>query len=99
MVGFKDIEHITIKGLKMVDGKRVEDTHPLAHNEDAIDINEIWRIFRAYRLGIFTIFAAILAITIIGTLTTHPIYEATTIVMVKDSQSNPSSFMFDFSSG
>jgi capsular exopolysaccharide synthesis family protein len=80
----------------MADRRRIQETHPLSYNEDTIDINEIWRIVRAYRFGIFGIFSIIVGLTIIGTLTTHPLYEATTIVMVRDSQTDPSSFVFDF---
>ncbi|MBT7579461.1 MAG: polysaccharide biosynthesis tyrosine autokinase [Candidatus Marinimicrobia bacterium] len=66
------------------------------HLEDEIDIKEIWRIFWSYRKSIIMIFAVALAITIYFTLTTSPVWQATTVVMIKDSGANPSSFVFDF---
>jgi capsular exopolysaccharide synthesis family protein len=65
-------------------------------NEDEIDIKEIWRIIRSYRKSIALIFTIVLVITIYVTLTTQPVYQATTIVMIKDSGSNAGSFVFDF---
>jgi capsular exopolysaccharide synthesis family protein len=64
--------------------------------EDEIDIKEIWRIIRSYRKSIVLIFTIIFILTIYITLTTPPIYQATTVVMVKQSQTDPSSFVFDF---
>jgi capsular exopolysaccharide synthesis family protein len=65
-------------------------------HEDEIDIKEIWRIIRSYRKSIAIIFTVILAITIYVTLTSQPIYQATTVVMIKESGSDAGSFVFDF---
>jgi len=66
------------------------------HIEDEIDIKEIWRILRSYRKSIAQIFVVVLSLTIYLTLTSRPIYQATTIVMIKESGTDPSSFVFDF---
>lgn len=65
--------------------------------EEEIDIKEIFRILRTARISIALIASIIFVITIYFTWTTHPIYQATTIVMIKEGQASPSSFMFDFS--
>jgi capsular exopolysaccharide synthesis family protein len=67
-----------------------------APQEDEIDIKEIWRTIRGNRRLIVVIFSLIIALTGYVTLTTHPIYEAKTAIMIKDSRSDPSSFVFDF---
>jgi capsular exopolysaccharide synthesis family protein len=73
------------------------DPHPpQGISEDEIDIKEIWRIIRSYRNSIAAIFLAILAATIYFTLTTRPLWQSTTVVMIKESGSDPSSFVFDF---
>ena len=64
--------------------------------ENEIDINEIWRIIRSYRKSSTIIFAIVLAITIYMTLTTQPVYQATTVVMIKENGSDAGSFVFDF---
>lgn len=64
--------------------------------EDVIDIKEIWRILRSYRKSILIIGSIIAFLTIYITVTTQPLFQATTIVMVKESGSDPSSFVFDF---
>jgi capsular exopolysaccharide synthesis family protein len=64
--------------------------------EDEIDIKEIWRIIRSYRKSITLIFIVVLAITIYVTLTTRPVYQATTVVMIKESGTDAGSFVFDF---
>lgn len=64
--------------------------------DDEIDIKEIWRILRSYHKSISIIFVLVLAITIYFTLTSIPIYQATTVVMIKESGADPSSFVFDF---
>lgn len=73
--------------------KNSEITH-----EDQIDIKEIWRTIRSYRKSIVLIFTAILLITIYITLTTQPVYQATTVVMIKESGSDAGSLVFDFGS-
>ncbi len=68
-----------------------ESTH-----EDEVDIKEIWRIIRSYRKSIAIIFTVVLAITIYVTLTSQPVYQATTVVMIKESGGDAGSFVFDF---
>lgn len=70
--------------------------HQEFNQEDEFDIKEIWRILRTSRKSIVIIAAVVMAITIYFTWTTHPIYQATTVVMIKESQADPSSFVFDF---
>jgi len=67
------------------------------HGEDEIDLKEIWRIIRSYRKSIAIIFTVVIAITIYVTITTQPVYQATTVVMIKESGSDAGSFVFDFS--
>jgi capsular exopolysaccharide synthesis family protein len=64
--------------------------------DDEIDIQEIWRILRSFRKSIIIIFSVVVTITLYLSLTTHPIYQATTVVMIKEGDSDPSSFVFDF---
>jgi len=71
-------------------------SNQIFHNEDRIDIKEIWRIIRSYRKSITIIFSLILSLTIYFTMTTLPVWQATTVVMIKESGSDPSSFVFDF---
>ena len=71
-------------------------TNTEAIREDEIDIKEIWRILRSYRLSIAIIFIAVFIITIYLTMTTQPIYEAQTAIMIKASGSGPGSLVFDF---
>jgi capsular exopolysaccharide synthesis family protein len=63
---------------------------------DDIDIKEISRILSTSRRSIALIAIIVLIITVYFTWTTHPIYQATTVVMIKESQTDPSSFVFDF---
>jgi capsular exopolysaccharide synthesis family protein len=62
--------------------------------EDEIDIKEIWRIIRSYRSSIAILFLLVITLTIYFTLTTRPVYQATTRVMIK--QSGAGSMVFDF---
>jgi capsular exopolysaccharide synthesis family protein len=66
-------------------------------HEDEIDAKEIWRILHTARKAIYIILTVVIAITIYITWTTHPIFQATTVVMIKESQADPSAFVFDFS--
>jgi capsular exopolysaccharide synthesis family protein len=66
------------------------------YEKDDIDIKEIWRIIRSHRKKIVLIFATVLSVIIYLTLTSRPTFQATTIVMIKESGSNPSSFVLDF---
>jgi capsular exopolysaccharide synthesis family protein len=66
------------------------------NHADELDIKEAWRIIRSYRYSIAALFIIVLAITIYLTLTTRPLWQATTAVMIKESGSDPSSFVFDF---
>jgi capsular exopolysaccharide synthesis family protein len=63
---------------------------------DEIDIKEIWRIIRSYRKSIAILFLFIVSLTIYITMTTRPIWQATTVVMIKESGADPSSYVFDF---
>ena len=63
---------------------------------DDIDLKEIWRIIRSYRKSIIIIFAITFAVTLYITITTQPLYQATTVVMIKDSGTDAGSFVFDF---
>ena len=64
--------------------------------QDEININEIWRIIRSYRKSIILIFSIVLLLTIYITLTTQPVFQSTTLVMIKESGSDAGSFVFDF---
>jgi len=67
-----------------------------AKQEDEIDIKEIWRVIRSYRQTSAIIFSITVAITIFITLTTQPVYQATTVVMIKESGSDAGELVFDF---
>ena len=69
------------------------------YREDEIDIKEVWRIFRSHRLHIILIFGVTILITTYFTLTAQPEYEATTVVMIKESGTGASSFVLDFGMG
>jgi capsular exopolysaccharide synthesis family protein len=60
------------------------------------DIKEIWRVIWSYRRSIILIFSLVLAITIYMAFTTQPVYQATTVLMIKGAGSDPSAFVFDF---
>ncbi len=64
--------------------------------ETEIDIREIWRVTWSFRHAILTIFAVVVSLTIYFTLTTEPIWQATTIVMIKENGADAGSFVFDF---
>jgi capsular exopolysaccharide synthesis family protein len=66
------------------------------HTEDEIDIKEIWRVLRSYRGTITIVFSFVIIATAYFTLTTRPVWQATTVVMIKESGTDPSSFVFDF---
>ena len=65
-------------------------------NGDEIDVKEIWRIIRSFQKSIVTIFTVVVALTIYFTLTTRPLWQATTVVMIKESGTGASSLVFDF---
>jgi capsular exopolysaccharide synthesis family protein len=65
------------------------------HN-DEIDLKEIWRIIRSSRYAITIVTSIIFVSTVYFTWTTHPVYQATTVVMIKESQTDPTAFVFDF---
>ena len=65
-------------------------------SDGEIDIKEIWRIIRSYRKAIALIFSIVLLFTVYFTLTTEPVYQSTTLVMIKESGSDAGSFVFDF---
>lgn len=64
--------------------------------EDDIDLKEIWRVIRSSRNIIAIIFGVVVSITIYVTLTMQPVYQATTVIMIKENSSDPGSFVFDF---
>lgn len=66
------------------------------HSEDVIDIKEIWRIISSYRKSITIIFFTFFIIAVYVTITSRPVWRASTVVMIKDSGSDPSSLVFDF---
>ena len=66
------------------------------HQMDEINVKEMWRIIRSYQKSILLIFLIIFILTIYITITTQPIYQATTIVMIKQGVSDAGSFVFDF---
>jgi capsular exopolysaccharide synthesis family protein len=72
----------------------IENTN--TYREDEIDIKELRRILRSHRMMILIIFAVVVTFTIYITITTRPVYEAITVVMIKESGTNPSSYVFDF---
>ena len=65
-------------------------------HQDEIDIQEVWRILRSYRKSIVLILIAIIVVTLYWTLTTQPVYQATTVLLIKESGSNAGSLVFDF---
>ena len=64
--------------------------------DDKIDLKEKWRIVHSYHKSIIIIFSLIVILTIYITLTTPPVWSATTVVMLKENGADPSSFVFDF---
>lgn len=64
--------------------------------EDELDIKEIWRIIQSFRMSIALIFLIIMLIAIYFSWTMRPVWQATTVVMIKESSTDPSSFVFDF---
>jgi len=71
--------------------------NPESQAEMGIDLNEIWRVIRSYKKSMALIFSITIILTIYLTLTTVPIWQATTVVMIKENGTDPSSFVFDFS--
>jgi capsular exopolysaccharide synthesis family protein len=67
--------------------------------DDQIDISEIWRILKSYRYSIILVCSFIILISVYLAFTSPPVYQATTSIMIKQSQSNPSAFVFDFGMG
>jgi capsular exopolysaccharide synthesis family protein len=65
-------------------------------SENEINLKEIWRITRSYRNSIIIIFSIIFILSIYLTTTTQPVYQATTVVMIKEGGSDAGSFVFDF---
>lgn len=66
------------------------------YSDDEIDIKEIWRTVRSYQKSIALIFFIVVIITLYFSFTTTPVWQATTAIMIKESGSDPSSFVFDF---
>jgi capsular exopolysaccharide synthesis family protein len=64
--------------------------------DDEIDLKEILRILRSNRWLISIVFGVVFLISAYLSVTTHPLFEATTVLMIKESQANPSSLVLDF---
>ena len=64
--------------------------------EKEVDVKELWRIILSFRKSIASIFIVVVLLTTYLTLTTQPVYESITAVMIKESGTDPSSFVFDF---
>jgi len=73
-------------------------TNETPHVGDEIDIREFWRIIKSSRKSIAFIFFVVIIATIYISLTTNPIWQATTAVMIKESGTDPSNFVFEFGS-
>ena len=73
-----------------------EQSNLYLNQESEIDIKEIWRILFSFRRSILLIFSVVVSITVYVTLTTQPTYMATTVMLIKESESSASSFVFDF---
>jgi capsular exopolysaccharide synthesis family protein len=71
-------------------------SNEVINHEDDINLKELGRIIRSFRLSIAIIIGLVMTITIYFTLTTRPVWQATTVVMIKDGGADPSSFVFDF---
>jgi capsular exopolysaccharide synthesis family protein len=80
----------------MDDIKNIEHTAQNFEYNDDIDVKELWRVIRSYRKSIALISLIVFTTSIFYIFTTRPIYEATTVVMIKESKTDPSSFVFDF---
>lgn len=72
------------------------DTTTKTHFDDEIDIKELLRIIQRYKIASITIILVSILLAMYITVTTQPTYGATTTVLVKESQADPSSFVFDF---
>ena len=66
------------------------------YRDEEMDLKEIWRILRSNVMVISVIFFLAIMITIYATITTRPLFEATTVVLLKENTANASSFVFDF---
>ena len=66
------------------------------NEDDNIDIKEIWRIVWSYRKSLAIISSVAITFTFYFTLTMRPVWQATTVVMIKSSGNDPSAFVFDF---
>jgi capsular exopolysaccharide synthesis family protein len=65
--------------------------------DDELDVKEIWRIIRSFRKSIGLIFSVTVMITVYFTLTSRPVWQAVTSVMIKESGADASSFVLNFS--
>jgi capsular exopolysaccharide synthesis family protein len=64
--------------------------------EDEIDLKEIWRIIRSYKRSIAITFGILTIMSLYISLTIQPVYEAKTVVMIKESQADAGAYVFDF---
>lgn len=65
-------------------------------NKDDLDVKEIWRVVRSFRRAIAIIFILIISFTFYLTMTTKSLWQSTTVVMIKESNTNPGALVFDF---
>ena len=79
-----------------------QNRRPNAHqieSEDTIDIKELWRVVKSSQRAILIIFGVVVIASVIVALTTRPVYQATSVVMIKEGKSNARSFVFDMGGG
>ena len=76
-------------------GKYKQPSHD-SNYSDELDVKEILRIIRSYRKSIAAIFIFVVTFVIYFTMTTRPVWQSTTVVMLKAGGSDPGSFVFDF---
>jgi capsular exopolysaccharide synthesis family protein len=68
-------------------------------NEESIDLKEMWRIVKSNQRSIAVILIITTILSVLVALTTTPIYQATSVVMIKEGKSNARSFVFDMGGG
>jgi capsular exopolysaccharide synthesis family protein len=67
--------------------------------EETIDLKDIWRIIKSNQQPLVVIFGITVLISVILALTTVPVYQATSVIMIKEGKSNARSFVFDMGGG
>jgi len=66
------------------------------HHDEGLDLRDLWRIGYSYKISVGLIFIFVMIITVYLTITMQPIFRASTVVMIKVSGIDPSSYVFDF---